>query len=156
MSRKGNRGKSARCAIQPNWLHTIVASRDDTSPKHALEISNKIRVAYQLLRDGQGTDEHFDRVAAALNVGMIRAEAIGQPVVAGIVKGMEALMDADRLNGSHGRYGFSGPGILAMNCALDLYDEILRNSTPRQMQLAAEEGARRMRRGEYLRAPPSG
>lgn len=138
--------------VNPTAGFWAVAEGLEIDQDHATKLMNRIRVAYQRMRDGGGTDSDFDSLAATLNVGLIRAEVIAEPVVDGIKAGMEALLESDRLNGTHGRYGFTGPGILAMNCAMDLYEQILRNSTPKQMELAAAESMRRMRAGKVRRA----
>jgi hypothetical protein len=148
MTRKATRRKY-RPADPLAWAYAI-ASNSDMDQAHATKIVNIIRTAYQRMREGNGTDEDFDRLAAALNVSLMRAEKIGKPLVDGINAGLQALMAADRRNGEGRGYGFSGPDLLAMNCAVDLYEEILRNSTPRQMQEALEEGARRMRAGKVI------
>lgn len=129
-----------------SWAYAI-ARNWDMDQAHATEVMNQLRMAYQRMREGNGSDDDFDQLAAALNVGLIRGESIGQPVVDGIVKGQQALLAADARNGAHGKYGFSGPQLLDMNAAMDLYEDILRNSTPRQMQEALKEGARRMAAG---------
>jgi hypothetical protein len=149
MTRKATRRKYRPPADPTSWAYAI-ARNWDMDQNHATKIVNIIRTAYQRMREGNGSLEDFDQVAAALNVSLIRAEKIGQPVVDGINAGQQALMAADRRMGEHGRYGFSGPDLLAMNCAMDLYEQILRNSTPRQMQDAMEESMRRMRAGQVM------
>lgn len=141
MSRK--RGHQRHGANPTSWAYTI-ARQWDMDPKIADKIVLGVRIAYQRLREGNGDGHDFDKLASALNVALMRAEKIGQPVVDGIASGMGALIEADRGD----RFVFTGPGIIAMNCAVDLYEEILRNSTPRQMQEAVDEGARRMRAGQ--------
>ena len=148
MSRKHTHRKY-RPADPTSWAYAI-ARNADMDQAHATKIVNLIRIAYQRMREGNGTDEDFDRLAAALNVSLMRAEKIGQPVVDGINAGLHALMAADRRNGEHGKYGFSGEDILAMNAAVDLYEDLVRKSSPRQMQEALNEAAKRMRRGEVI------
>ncbi len=50
----------------------------------------------------------------------------------------------DDIFGRHKRYGFHGPDLEAVTDSVNLYEEILRNSTPNQMAAAANESARRM------------
>lgn len=150
MTRKATKRKY-RPADPTSWAYRI-ASHWPMDQAYATKIMVQLRTAYQRMREGNGTDEDFDQIAAAMNVGLMRAEKIGQPVVDGINAGLQALTAADRRKGAHGTYGFSGPELLSMNCAMDLYEEILRNSTPRQMQEALDEGARRMRAGHVMNA----
>lgn len=143
MTRKKNtRMANRRRAADPlSWAYAI-AGNWDMDGGHATKIENHVRLAYQLLREGHGTADQFDTVACALNVAMVRAEKIGQPVVDAIKAGAFALVECDR---GDGRFTFTGPGILAMNAAVDLYADLLRESTPRQMQEASDEVARRAR-----------
>jgi hypothetical protein len=58
--------------------------------------------------------------------------------------GIEALRECDRIQQKHGRYGFTGPGLVSVADAIKLYEGILRLSKSIQMQRALEEAARRM------------
>ena len=58
----------------------------------------------------------------------------------------DALIRCDDIRGRHGRYGFDGPGLLAMAAGLELYEEMVRNSTPQQMREAMTASLARMRR----------
>lgn len=136
-----------RHADPVSWARTIAKNRE-MDPDTAMEIMNNIRAAYQRMREGNGDDEDFDTLAATLNVGLMRAEKIGQPVVDSIDAGLCALVSADRRKELHGRYGFNGEGVIAMNAALDLYQDMLKLSTPGQMDAALQESMRRMRAGE--------
>lgn len=142
MTRKTTRRRH-RPADPMSWAYAI-AGQWDMDPALATKIVLNVRTAYQRMREGNGTDADFDTVGAALNVAVIRAEKIGKPLEEAISAGMGALLEADR---GQGRYTFTGPGILSMNAAVELYEEILRNSTPRQMQEATQEGFRRIRAG---------
>ena len=110
----------------------------------------KLRIAYQGLRDGAGSDEDFDQLAAALNTGMIRSEQIDASLMEQFAPAMRAMLEADRRNGTHGSYGFTGQELIAVNVAVETYEILLRASTPHQMMNAAVTGAERMRQGHVL------
>ncbi|MNY35119.1 hypothetical protein D3C86_1695040 [compost metagenome] len=97
----------------------------------------KLHDAFCQLRAGSIDDDMFDRLAACINVGLVRAEQIDPVCVAPMVAARDALIRCDGIRGRHGRYGFDGPGLQAVAAALDVYEEILRNSTPQQMAEAA-------------------
>ena len=134
------------------WVRTI-AGHQEQPPENANSIMVLIRLAFEKLKSG-GDDHQFDRLAAALNVGLIRAEQIDPLAEQTMGMGLQALLSADRIRMRHGRYGFTGPDLLAMGDALDLYESILRLSTPRQMTDALAIAAERMRRGEAQVAIP--
>ena len=112
----------------------------------------KVHDAFVHLRTGGADPEMFDRIAAVLNVGMVRSESIGQEGVEAFKAAQAALMEADRFFGAHRRFGFTGPGLQAMKDAIALYEEILKASTPRQMADAQAECMRRIQRGHYDQA----
>jgi hypothetical protein len=123
-----------------------------TIPSEVARIMVLIRIAYEKLKTGHGTDADYDRVSAALNIALVRAESIGQPLVDAFKAAGEAMLECAHLHRRHGRFGFTGPHILAMNAAMDLYEEVLSLSSPNQMQWSLEEGMRRLSRGEYITA----
>jgi len=127
------------------WAETIVASRP-TEPEVATETMAKLYSAFADMKAGGSDGETFDRLASAVNVGMIRAEEIDPVCVQPMLAARDALIHADEIMGRHRRYGFDGPGLQAMAAGLEVYEEILRNSTPNQMAEAARESRRRMQR----------
>lgn len=125
------------------WFETIVGNREQ--PEHNADaIMARVRMAFELLKSGTTDSAHFDRLAGAFNVGLIRAEQIDFRAVEVMQAGSEALVRCDGIWQRHHRYGFTGPDLVLVADALDLYEQILRKSTPYQMVAALEEAARRM------------
>lgn len=148
MSRKHTRRKY-RPGMHP--LDAITASQP--FPEAELtRILIKVQDAFLQLRNGSADPDIFDRMAAVLNVGMVRSEAIGQPAVEVFKSGQRALMECDAIFGRHRKFGFTGPGLLAMQEAVDLYDQILRLSTPLQMAKAQQECMRRVQAEQFEQA----
>lgn len=112
----------------------------------------KVHDAFVHLRTGGTDPDKFDRMAAVLNVGMVRSEGIGQAGVEVFKAAQEALMRCDEFYGTHRRFGFTGPGLQAMKDAIALYEELLKASTPRQMADAQAECMRRVRAGHFQQA----
>lgn len=136
----------------PTTAFAVVGASRDMDAGLTRDIAIKLHDAFAQLCSGSTDDALFDRLAAAINVGMIRAEQIDPLLEASLVAGRDALMDCDRINGRHGHYGFTGPGMAAMKTALDDYETMVAASTPHQMQAALDESMRRMRSGEVIRA----
>ena len=134
---------AARAKRHTAWFDAIVSSRPPPE-EHATTVMNRVRTAFEALKNGTTDCAQFDRLAACLNVGMVRAEAIDELCVQTMIVGRDALIRADGIFGRHQRYGFHGPDIEAVTDAVNLYEEILRNSTPHQMEAALNESARRM------------
>lgn len=153
MTRKRTHRKY-RPAEHTSWAYAIASNRE-MDQAHATSIMVMIRTAFERLKSGSGDDDDFDRLAAKLNVGMVRAAKIDPLAVQYMQQGAQALVAADRRKGQIGRYGFSGPQLIDIGDALDLYEQILRKSTPRQMQEATEEGMALIRSGAVIQAPPA-
>jgi len=146
--RKSNRKfrmKHPNGIFQP--IDAIAASRD-TTPEHADSIMRTVRAALQALLDGKAGDTEYRRVGSALNVATVRAGQIGDndAAVQVLQAASFAMLDCLRIRHAHGRYGLTGPGRQAITDGIDLYETILRGSTPRQMYDAERELERQLSR----------
>ncbi|MGQ3055366.1 MAG: hypothetical protein ACT6S0_26555 [Roseateles sp.] len=135
-----------RHAKNPTAWAGIIAARQPMSSAIADDIMTKLHSALGDLKAGSTDDDLFDRLAAAINVGVVRAEQIHQRCVAPMLAARDALIRCDEIRGRHGRYGFDGPGLAAMAEGLEVYEEMVRNSTPQQMREAMTASIARMRR----------
>jgi hypothetical protein len=115
-----------------SWIRVIAGNKAQPE-ENADQINIAIRKAYELLKCGQASDTDFDRVASALNVGLARAELIDPLAEQTMQAGINAMYSCAEIYKRHGRYGFTGPDINAVNDALGLYEDILRLSTPKMM-----------------------
>lgn len=140
-----SRNKRVRHVNPASWAETI-AARQPMARAVADDVMAKLYSAFGDLKGGSTDDDLFDRLAAAINVGIVRAEQISSACVAPMLAARDALIRCDDIRGRHGRYGFDGPGLAAMAAGLDLYEEMVRNSTPQQMREAMTASLARMRR----------
>lgn len=142
--RKESHAKRRRWAADPlAWAHVITGSQDQ-QPAHADKVMGLVRTACDRLKDGSANAADYDRVAAAFNVALIRAESIDPLVVETMNAGIAALLRCDAIWQRHRKYGFHGPDLEPLEDAMGLYEQILRLSTPRMMEDAVVEAARRM------------
>ena len=132
-----------RYADPGSWIKVIAGNRQQPE-WNADQIMVKIRTAFELLKTGHATDADFDRVAGALNIGLLRAELIDPLAERTMADGIQAMYGCAGIKERHGKYGFTGPGLLAVTDAINLYEDILRLSTPRQMLDAQDAAYRRM------------
>ena len=93
----------------------------------------KIYAAFDALKNGDGTDEHFDYLAAAVNVSFVRAQDISPTLVEQLRHAQAAMTACGRRMQQHGKSGFSGPEMQHVALAIEAHEEILRHSTPIQM-----------------------
>jgi hypothetical protein len=93
----------------------------------------KIYAAFDALKKGDGTDEHFDYLAAAINVSFVRAQDISPTLVEQLQHAQDAMNACGRRMQQHGKSGFTGPEMQHVALAIEAHEEILRHSTPIQM-----------------------
>lgn len=122
----------------------VLAANSEQPKANADAIMVTLRLAFEKLKTGIAVIEDFDRLAAAINVGLIRAELIDPLAEETMVKGVAALVHCGEIHQRHGKFGFAGPELTDMNDAVNLYEDILRLSTPKQMLVALDTAARRM------------
>jgi hypothetical protein len=108
------------------------------------------RACFERLRDGQGTEEDFDRLSMILNVALIRSETIDPQLVATAQAAQEAMCRMkDRYLRGH-RFGFDANGLRDTVAALDDFEVIMDASSPKQMKTAIVEAYRRITNGQVL------
>lgn len=98
----------------------------------------KVRFAYDRLKDGTADEDDFLLVGLAINMAKVRAMEISEFLANEIEKAQDAMNRCRERYLKHGRFGFDGIGIQAMDYAIEAHDEIVQKSSPKQMQMAAE------------------
>lgn len=109
--------------------------------------------AFERLRTGMGDEADFDRVSMLLNVGMIRAESISQDIVLIMQNGQHAMNRMKARYLKVGSLAFDGPGIEAVDYALETYQSIMDMSSPLQMIKAIQEAYKRISAGDLIQLP---
>jgi len=127
---------------------TPIGACQTYTPERAWEIVEPVRVALQSLLDGTAEDAQYRRVGSALNVAAIRTEQIAgnADAVRVLEAASHAMLECLRIKHAHCRYGLTGPAREAIKEGIDLYETILRGSTPRQMYDAERELERALRK----------
>lgn len=110
-----------------------------------------VHAAVESLRTGQGREQDFHTLAAAVNVSLILCErAVGSEYL-GIVKtAQDALLRVWQRGKTTGRWAFDGPGYTAITDAVTLHEQQISNVSRRACREAMMECTRRVMRGEVL------
>lgn len=103
----------------------------ETATAHALTA-----LAWQALQDGTGTENDFDRVGKVINLAKIRALEIDQGLATALELAQDAMTACKARHTKHGRFGFTGPELLAMRDAMAYQVEIVNASSAEQMRRA--------------------
>lgn len=144
-------------------LRTIYNNVDFT-PQEQAQLSLPIHLALEALRRGQATAEDFDGLAVVANVCLIRAEHIDKAarkagrlhseadlMVPVIQRAQDALLTLKARALRTGRLVPTGPELQEIATVVDIHDQLLALSTPRQMQQAMREVLARVRRQQVCR-----
>lgn len=102
------------------------------------------------LRDGSNSIAHYNRLAAAMNIGIVRSEAIGEGAVEVFRGAQRALLDADAIYGALRCYTFTPGALVDLAKGVQGYFELLEMSTPAQMEAARVACAKRLEDGHAL------
>lgn len=144
-SKAGRRGqgRSSRRVVL-NAVDVTVARHQDARPQSVVGLMLELHECFDALKNGSSDDELFDRLASSMNTALIRAESIGQEAVDVILAAHTAMNECRDIYMRHGRFGFTGTGLQAMAEGLELYQQIVSLSTPRQILEAADQAHRRV------------
>lgn len=126
------------------WDTAVIVGNQDMPEDHAEHILVKVKAVFELLRTGVGETKDFDRLALAFNVALVRSEEIDPLAEQTMRAGADAMMRCKGIWQRHGRFGFTGPDLIAVADALELYEGVLRLSKPLQMEQAQHEVERRI------------
>jgi hypothetical protein len=108
------------------------------------------RMAIEAIRYGKGTETDFDTLACIVNVCMVRTEQIGGDKTAALdvcYGAMEALMKMKERAQRLGKIGFGAGEMDALVPALDLHEQLIELSTPKQMADALRQVLSRIEAG---------
>lgn len=117
----------------PASIFKVMNKLQPFTPAELLQLELPIRVSFEALRTGQGTERDWSDIVAAINTTIIRSRDIDPQCeqVAGAAS--EALVRMWHRAQSTGRWGFDGPGISKVAMGIDLHEQLCRLSTPAQM-----------------------
>ena len=121
-----------------NLLFDAMEEFRPLSPDAAWKIIGPLRCALQRLLDGVGDADDLLHVAMGFNVAWVRVTGRNDAAMKVFEDAGMGIMDADRRGArNQGRILFTGPERQRVLEAVNLYDEVIRASTPKQLHIAA-------------------
>lgn len=139
--RKRNHRMKPRPMEVPCPVRAVIGSRQPITAAEAQQLVDETRAALRSLLAGTASDKEFSRVAVDVNIGYALASRGRGGDITGdlFARAGHALNEADRMRREHGRYGLGDAAHRISLCeAIDLWEEILRESSPLQVQQAEE------------------
>jgi hypothetical protein len=111
-----------------------------SAPYNAAELDDKkqpIRASYAALKSGTGTEVDFENLDIAICTTLVRSRSIDELCVITATVARDALERTWARYQRTGRFGFDGPALASVQDAIELHEQLLDLSTPKQMMDAA-------------------
>lgn len=140
----------SRWRTDPTAAFGLIAERTPMDGEDAAACSTEVRMAWHHLCTGTATTDHFDAVASAMNVCLVRSESIGPDAVEVAVRAQSAMVAMQQRYLRCARLGPDADALAHVPIALDLYDQLLRMSSPLQLRAALAESLDRIAAGHVL------
>lgn len=134
----------------PSAIYRVLNRIEPFTPAEQHQLNVPIKLAYERLRTGGGDVQDFVTLADAVNVAMIRAEAIDPMAEQTAVAARDALHRCWLRHNTTGKWGFDGPALQDIPLAIDLHEQLLALCTPLQLQDAKREAIRRKEQGAAM------
>lgn len=137
-------------ASDPQILARTLGAVQPFTESELVRLQTPVRLAWQCLRSGAGEDTDFHTLAYAANVALVRSEQIDALAVDVCKRAQAALMAMLERNKRTGKWGVDWQALQDIPTAIDLYEQLLDNSTPLQMQAAMQTTLTRMNAGHLM------
>jgi hypothetical protein len=105
-------------------------------PFSQAEVNNIVlppRVAFESMRNGQGTPQDFGTLADAINITLARSKQMDALCIETCNLAINSMRRTHERYMRIGRYGFDGPALLDIALVLDLFDQFVKLGTPQQL-----------------------
>ena len=134
----------------PTAAFAAIAARTPMGQNDFAHCNTEVRTAWYHLCNGTGTTDHFDAVATAMNICLVRSESIGDDAVEVAIRAQAAMVGMQQRFHRCARLGPDADALAHVPYGLDLYDQLLQLSSPLQLQAALTETMHRIANGDVL------
>lgn len=131
-----------RWTADPNVFNRVIKRIQPFTEDELTNIELPLRLAFDAMRNGHGTERDWNDLAAAINVVIIRSEQIDPLCEETAMAAANALSRSAERFKRTGKWGFDGPALAEIDAGLDLHGQLCRLSTPLQMMDALKTAAR--------------
>lgn len=115
-----------------------------------MQLNLPVRLAFESLKSGKGEEGDFHTLAAAVNVCMIRSESIDPMAEMTAIAGRDAMVRTWERFQRTSKFGFDGLALQDLPIVIDLHEQLIALSTPKQMADAMQTAIKRMDAGQHL------
>lgn len=107
------------------------------------------RLAFESMRNGQGTVQDFGTLADAINITLARSKQIDALCIETCNLALDGMRRTHERYLLIGRYGFDGPALQDIALVLDLFDQTVKLGTPQQLFDAINAVRKNIRAGNF-------
>lgn len=134
----------------PGAIGRVFLGVRQIEPRQAAEIEMPIRLAFEDMRNGNGSDADFYALVSAINIAAARSHSISPECVAVCDAAMQGMQRAQDRHARIGRWGFDGPALADIAACLDLFSQVVGMSTCGQILDSIQRVARGVRSGNLV------
>jgi len=127
----------------PSSIYKLMNKLQPFTPEELLQLELPIRISFESIKTGSGTERDFHDIAAAINTAIVRSESVDPLCESVAIAARDALVRTWHRFERTGRIGFDGPAIGELESGIELHEQLIRLSTPIQMLDAGREVIRR-------------
>lgn len=120
-------------AADPQSMWKVMQRLEPFTADELIRLDLPIRLSFDALRNGRGTEQDFHDLCEAVNTAMIRGEAIDPLCEQVAITARDALARTWQRFERTGKLGFDGPALYELEACIDLHEQLLRVSTPGEM-----------------------
>lgn len=132
-----------RYRADPSAMSRVLKRIQPFNAQELLRLELPIRLSFEAIKTGHGTERDFHDLASAINTTMVRSESVDPLCEQTAIAARDALLRTWHRFEKTGRLGFDGPALGEVADGIDLHEQLIRNSTPLQMIEALREVMRR-------------
>ncbi len=130
---KGSKKRKIKYAPDKDGLANHIRSLQPFTEDVLTGILLPIRLSFEALKTGQGTDRDFSDICAVINVVIVKSLDINDECLQAAKLAEAALLKAIGHHSLHGTWELDNDDLLHIDSVLDLHEQICRLSTPLQM-----------------------
>ena len=128
-----------------NPLISVIVRQQPLDHEQVVDLGLSYRMPFEQMREGKGTEEHYNTLACVVNIGHVLCEyGVLKEWLECIEKAQLAMNRVLERAKKLGKWGFDGEGLIDMRDALVVLDEQLNVATRKQVEMAIAEVKRRV------------
>lgn len=148
MNTKHRQASKAKRGWQTNHASFAQFTRRFT-PADVANIVLPPRVAFECMRNGQGTTQDFATLADTINVALAHSRKIDELHIETCNLAINGLLRTHERYLRIGRYVFDGPALQEIAMALDLFQQIVQQGNPQELIDAINAVKKEIRAGNF-------